>query len=1619
MKTLYKISVFGLLGAGLFVTAAFADVGSDNPTGTAGRFGPLITTGCGYTPYTANATRSVTDLTVAGGVGKYPLAFTRTLNSRYTAGLTADFGQAGNWLHSYSWNIAMPPVHSASPLALPSSYTVYYPDGGIVTFQKAPGNNDPDFRSPQLGVRDRFEPITIVGYFDNLNAEGFCYLRLPDGGRIKFWVYLTSYWTYNSKTRSHDYVTDYILPNPNFSFLYGIIDPYGQTTYITQATVRYGIASSMTVTEPAQRMLKIFYGTGPGNDRVIGRVEEWMSSTQKGRTVTYNYSVIGGTAYSALGRVDYPDGFSAWYGYQASDNTNGSSRLMIKWCVDPMFTGPMWAIGYTFVPSSSGAVYGQLQSENYCNPGTAAIGPAVSSLSVTGTSTRTETRGDGPSRTFTFGATIPSGATIPYLLANKSDFRGTSSPLPRTYDSSGFLSSLIDLRGTTTTFTNDPWTGNVLVTTYPRTHSDVVLNLPAATSQSGFTGSGSDPNNPYWAYNHTNAHRRLGRHRLSHKRGFSPTYARYPDNHLQTITYPDGGTETFKFNSFGQVIEHRLKANSPGAGGLETFTYDGRGLLTDYRDAYHLDPQVYPNGDPQNPSVPPNSTPSLHYTYYTSGPSMDRVQTITDARNNTTSFTYNARGQVLNTTLPGAAHPIINAYNPNGNGTLVSVTNELQKQTSYTYDAYKRVTSVTLPPPSGGPSPNPTTSSYDHTGGTASDYSHADANPTLVTLPSGKMIQTLYDNDLNKAQVTVGYNTSDAATSIFHHDPNNNLTYVQDPNGNITQNFYDAQNRLMFVDDPMVNGDPADNQAPPHKNSDGYTVSYIYDQANNVHTKLNPNNQLLTYFYDSMNRVKETWVPLTSNPPVTADTKYTYYPSGLLHQMEDPYLVKNDPNATFTYAYVYTYDLMGRKTNVAYPAADSNSAAKHESWTYDAAGNVHTFTNRAGSVQTFSPYDGRNRMMGFSWNDGATPSETIVYGDGLHLTQVSNSNATINNAYFDDDTLKSQEEWAAAENVHRTVNYTYDPDLNRETITYPDSHSFTYHYTNRNQADKIHDDTESNYPVTYLYDGDGNAYNETEDGAVTTTATFNPMNLPKHLSLGFVGTTTRTFDYGYDVMNDRNSIQQDGGTPEAEAYDLSEQSTTETINGTPTTFDYDVNGNRTGVNGGGTYSTNNLNQYKTFNGTAVSYDANGNLWTYNGWTYLYDAQNRMTSASNGSTSETFKYDGLSRQISHTLNAATTYNVWDGWNLIEEFAPGGSVPANVYVYGARGEIVERMSGGSTILYFQDGLGSTSHISDSSGHLLESYTYSRTGTPTFYNASGTPLNPNKSAHGVRHLFQGQLWTQETGLNDYRNRMEFPATGIFMQPDPVGFEGDPTNLYRFCGNNALNGVDPVGLFYFNAHQFFVGVGNTLLGYGGMRASFALGVAGVATAETYVGPGVVAAVAAVGFVDSGIRFQYGAGNTVAAFVDSPAARAALNEPSGLYSYVGQTLAGEQGQLIGDAVGAGMDIGTARTAFDAGMQVAAAAFELANNAVQTAAGGSDIANFGGLTPDQASTGGDITNFGGGTPAQNPSNDITNFGGLTPDQTPVNDITNFGGDPSITGGGGAGGCGQPGQPQCE
>jgi RHS repeat-associated protein len=166
--------------------------------------------------------------------------------------------------------------------------------------------------------------------------------------------------------------------------------------------------------------------------------------------------------------------------------------------------------------------------------------------------------------------------------------------------------------------------------------------------------------------------------------------------------------------------------------------------------------------------------------------------------------------------------------------------------------------------------------------------------------------------------------------------------------------------------------------------------------------------------------------------------------------------------------------------------------------------------------------------------------------------------------------------------------------------------------------------------------------------------------------------------------------------------------------------------------------------------------------------------------------------GTALPSSPPLNAPSPVNylVYDGWNLIAEYQDNNQL-SGAYLSGATGLIKNLLSSN---YYYQDASGSTSHLADSVGTLLEWYRYDLHGTPLFYDSLNNQLSA--SNYSVRHLFTGQQWYSDLGLYDLRNRFYSPDIGRFLQPDPISFAGDPSHLYRYARNNPFKGADPTGL-------------------------------------------------------------------------------------------------------------------------------------------------------------------------------------------------------------------------------
>jgi hypothetical protein len=618
-----------------------------NPIGVTGAFEGVITTGCAYNVLSHNATRQIDDIVVPGAIGKYPLKMTRYYNSRSTFG----YGILGpGWTHEYLWTSG--------------NDRVKYPNGNV-------------WDSHCTGDWGLGGPLGVSDWTTTWN--GHPAFRLADGGTVVF-------------------------ENPNWGVATKIIDPYGQTTSITLDN-----SGKVTrVTEPGGRYLQFTYSQ-VGGQQVLNRVDAYDGQGHQIDWVVYHYASkpTGGTIVTTavcLTSVDYSDGTThAYYTYQ-EDNTpeNPSppcpcplklSPLVIG-CDDARYHGPMRRIAYEY---QQGGPHGAILREKYWDgvAGHEANGPTVSRINppapspllqgVTFPTTYTETRGDSPTRTFNYTplsvgrppnedvCPSVSGPAPQQFLLSYTDFQGHTTYLG--YDTNWYVNSVRDANNHTTSYTRGPppnaypgskGTGQILRITHPGgNHIDYTYYDEGSGNISGHYLQ-----------------------QITNERGAVTYHFRDANHRITRTDYKDANgnllaNETFSYNSFGQVLTHRLKN-----GAWESFVYDGRGLLTD-----KYNPKA---------TVPGGGDPHIHYSYYTGVDGkpgwIDRVKTMTLPANGASeTYEYDLSP---NNTSRGLVTKIQHAdvkyqsffYDAYGN--KLWEENELRKRTTYTYDDYNRVLTV-------------------------------------------------------------------------------------------------------------------------------------------------------------------------------------------------------------------------------------------------------------------------------------------------------------------------------------------------------------------------------------------------------------------------------------------------------------------------------------------------------------------------------------------------------------------------------------------------------------------------------------------------------------------------------------------------------------------------------------------------------------------------------------------------------------------------------------------------------------------------------------------------------------------------------------------------------------
>ena len=467
-----------------------------------------------------------------------------------------------------------------------------------------------------------------------------------------------------------------------------------------------------------------------------------------------------------------------------------------------------------------------------------------------------------------------------------------------------------------------------------------------------------------------------------------------------------------------------------------------------------------------------------------------------------------------------------------------------------------------------------------------------------------------------------------------------------------------------------------------------------------------------------------------------------------------------DANGNVT---TYDYDGHDRLSQLNLPSKNKGTISSpnlpdgsdYERYSYDPNGNMLTKRKRDGKIITMT-YDALNRIIKKT-PQGQTAVEYRYNRIGLQIeVKFAGSAASIRHHYDSAGRLSSTNDRG------RTLSYAYDKASNRTMVKWPDQFYVTYDYDALNRVTAIKEKG-SVILGRYDYDTAGRRSSLTLGNGAVTSYDYHDDNALKSLSHNVAGTADDVrWDYGFNKVNQLTKKTLSGGSHLA-LYKWQ-----------PSSKKNDI------------YQSNGLNQYSNIAGASLSYDKNGNLTGDGIWSYVYNTENMLTSATKqGHLRASFTYDPVGRRSSKTSDKGAVTFLHDGVEEVADYNASG-VLLRRYIHGSGvDEYLVMYTGSGTnnkSYYHSNHQGSIIALSNQTGSVTEQHSYDSYG-----NSDDLTGNPFR--------YTGRRLDEETGLYYYRARYYSPAIGRFLQTDPIGY-GDGLNWYAYVGNDPMNATDPLGL-------------------------------------------------------------------------------------------------------------------------------------------------------------------------------------------------------------------------------
>lgn len=861
--------------------------------------------------------------------------------------------------------------------------------------------------------------------------------------------------------------------------------------------------------------------------------------------------------------------------------------------------------------------------------------------------------------------------------------------------------------------------------------------------------------------------------------GRSVNYVVNGSGNLTQVTDPDNKTTVFVYDQPGRMTQVFKPANPSTA--FVTNVYDSRNRVSAQTDALSNVSLVYNAGN-RVELVDAAGFSQTAYFNRNHLPVKER-----DGLGNAVIHEYDGRGRQIRTTFPEGnktewlyngldlvstvtykAKPasgladIVNTftYDPIWNKVKTSVDGNL-RTTTMNYDAANGNLLSIVYPTVGGQVPQ-VSWTYNSRGQVLTKTDETGIVTQLsYDATTEKLTSVVADFGSGRLNLTTnyGYNSRGDVTSVqnprgftkvFDYDVNRRLTQITEPAplSYVTKFTYDANHNRTKVERQTGN------VANPWQ-----TYQFTFDAVDLLRTVTNPSNEVSTLDYnsrwllwkviDAENRTTENTYDAVGRLSTEKDNSgtisktLTYTPNGRLASIKDA-----RSNTTS-----FTWDGFDREDKTTY--ADTSF---EQNALYDPEGNLLTFRTRSGNT-TVMTYDELDRLK----TKAPQGQPTVTFEYDLAGRQTKASKPVVSGDPSSGDFVFS---FDTAGRLYREqypdlkqVTFVLDANDNITRLTYPDG-----------------------YYVERFYDEIDRLIDVKLNGSASAAAHFDYDPLSQRKKLTF---NNGTFvDYNFELDSDLQSIISTwvgSSLNIGYTYDKTHRMKSRSVSDSQHQYDPPSLGTVT-------YSgANSVNQYPQIAGVSQTYNTNGCLTGDGTWTFGFDTEDHLLTASKSGTIASYLYDPLHRQAQKSVNTGATVKtnfVYSGWQRIADYDGIAGTLQNRWVYGDSLDeiLIQVSSAGVLTYYYGDNHGSVIAQANPAGAVSNIYKYS-------------PYGESPSMIGTTFGYTGQRYDSETGLYYFKNRHYSPSTGRFLQPDPIGFDDD-LHLYTYVQSDPLNFSDPLGL-------------------------------------------------------------------------------------------------------------------------------------------------------------------------------------------------------------------------------